>query len=259
MRTMPLLLVGSLALLAGCGDGRSAAPVSSTAPVPVALPVDLLGTWTAQDGSGFIALGARQVVVAVDGAPRIVAMPIQNAIEPGMSAGMIGLAGGAALFLARGTTPVNGVPVDHLDIEIVGADGKAVRRRLLAESGLRMAARMAPAAAPATPSARTPEVVAVVPKPADPDADFLAGVSPARRNLAEHCIARAHAGDPPVVLSTDFGNRQRLTFSAVLTLMEQARNLPPAQAADRYAEADRKRSDAEAFAQAWRRWMAGRG
>lgn len=259
MRSLPIALAGTLALLAGCGDGRTATPAQPAAPVPVTLPIDLLGTWTAQDGGGFVAIGARQVVIAVDGAPRLVSAPVENAIEPGMSAGKIGLAGGAALFLSRGSTPVHGVLVDHLDIEIVSADDKAVRRRLLAESGLRMAARMAPASVPVAVPAMAPVAVAAVVAPADPDADFLAAVPAARRPVAEHCIAQARTGATPGVLAADFGNRQRLTYGAVLTLVEQARNLPPEQAAARFAEADRKRSDAEAFAQAWRRWMAGRG
>jgi hypothetical protein len=137
-----------------------------------------------------------------------------------------------------------------------------VRRRLLSESELRMAARMAPAPVPAAMPVTVPVSVAPVPPvatPPDPDAEFLAAVPAIRRPAAEHCIAQARAGDPPGSLATAFGHRQRLAYAAVLTLVEQARNLPPEQATARLAEADRKRSEAESYAQAWRRWMAGRG
>jgi hypothetical protein len=249
MRTLPIALAGTLALLAGCGGTRADAPAAPAAPLAVALPIDLLGTWSDPAGAGFIAFGARQTVIAVDGAPRVVAPAVENAIEPGMSAGKIGLAGGTALFLARGSAPVNGLPVDLIEVEIVNPDGKSVRRRLFSETGLRMAARL-PAAAPA-PIAAT----AV----ADPDAIFIAAVPGSRRPLAEHLVARAKAGAPPAELAATFGDRQRTTFAAILVLVGQARNLDPLLAAERLAEADQRRAESESFAQAVRTWMAGRG
>ena len=249
MRPLPLALAGTLTLLAGCSDTRSSVPIAPPAPLAVALPIDLLGTWSDPAGAGFIAFGARQTVIAVDGAPRVVAAAVENAIEPGMSAGKIGLAGGTALFLARGSAPINGLPVDLIEVEIVNPDGKAVRRRLFSEAGLRMAARL-PAPAP-TPVA--------VPAVADPDAIFLAAVPGSRRPLAEHLVGRAHAGAPPAELAATFGDRQRTSYAAILVLVGQARNLDPLLAAERLAEADQRRAESETFAQAVRAWMAGRG
>lgn len=249
MRPLPIALAGTLALLAGCGGTRADVPAAPAAPVAIALPIDLLGTWSDPAGTGFIAFGTRQTVIAVDGTPRVVAPAVENAIEPGMSAGKIGLAGGTALFLARGSAPVNGLPVDLIDVEIVNPAGTAVRRRLFSEAGLRMAARL-PAAAPAP---------IAVPSMAGPDAIFLATVPGSRRPLAEHLVGRAQAGVPPAELAATFGNRQRSTFAAILVLLEQARSLEPQLAAERLAEADQRRSEAETFAKAMRAWMAGRG
>lgn len=262
MRPLPLVLAGTLAILAGCGDGRSAALATApaaAAPIalPIALPIDLLGTWTSQAGGGFIAFGARQVVIAVEGSPRLVAAPLENAIEPGMSAGRLGLAGGTALFLARGSSAIAGLPVDHLDVEIIAPDGKALRCRLLSESGLRMASRLqAATVATATPAAIPPPLAAPA---ADPDAIFLAAVPAVRRPAAEQLVIRAQAGALPGELATAFGNRQRTTYGAILTLIEQSRNLPPEQAAARLGEADQRRAEAESFARAWRTWILDRG
>ena len=257
MRPLPIAVVATLAVLAGCGNGpRSAAPAAApAAPPAIVLPVDLLGTWTDQAGTGFIAIGQRQVVIAVDGTPRIVTQAIENAIEPGMSAGKVLLAGGTALFLSRTSTPINGLPVDLIEIEIVSPDGQALRRRLVSESGLRMAAQLNPPAAPAQPAKAVAAVAAV----ADPDVAFITAVPDSRRPLAEHLVSRAKAGAPAGELAVAFGNRQRTTYGAILVLVEQARSLPPQEAAERLAEADQRRSEAETFALAVRAWMAGRG
>lgn len=253
MRPLPIALAASLALLAGCATPRAEqAPAAAATVQP---PVDLLGTWTDRAGGGFIAIGARQIVLAVDGAARSVSPLSENAIEPGMGAGRLGLADGTALYVARGSTLVDGVPVDHLDIEVVRANAPAVRRRLLSESGLRLAARMGtPAPAPvATP---LPVPAAAAPTP---DAMFVASVPASRREAAEALVASASAGAPPAAVAGAFAERQRSTFAAILVLLDQARALPAEQAAARLQEADRRRADAEGFSSAWRAWMAGRG
>lgn len=260
MRPLPIALAASLALLAGCATPRAeqAAPAAAVAVQP---PVDLLGTWTDRAGGGFIAIGARQVVLAVDGAARSVSPLTENAIEPGMGAGRLGLADGTALYVARGSTLVDGVPVDHLDIEVVRANAPAVRRRLLSESGLRLAARMgtpAPASAPAAaalPAAASAPAAAA----ATPDTVFITSVPVSRRDAAEYLVSSATAGAAPAALAGTFAERQRSTFAAILVLIDQARALPAEQAAARLQEADRRRADAEGFASAWRAWMAGRG
>lgn len=258
MRPLPIALAASLALLAGCTTPRAeqAPPAAAIAVQP---PVDLLGTWTDRAGGGFIAIGARQVVLAVDGAARSVSPLTENAIEPGMGAGRLGLADGTALYVARGSTLVDGVPVDHLDIEVVRANAPAVRRRLLSESGLRLAARMGtPAPAPvAVPQPAAPPAPAAA--AATPDALFVANVPASRRAAAEFLVSSATSGAAPAALAGAFAERQRSSFAAILVLIEQARALPAEQAAARLQEADRRRADAEGFASAWRAWMAGRG
>ena len=106
-------------------------------------------------------------------------------------------------------------------------------------------------AAPATSPATAPAV--------DPDSAFIAAVPPARRALAEHLVGLARSGAGAGEIAAAFGNRQRIAYAAILTLIEQARALGSAQAAERLAEADRRRADAESFSTAWRAWMAGRG
>lgn len=250
MRPLPMTVVVSLAILAGCSDQRAEVP-SAPAPAPavaVQPPVDLLGTWTDRSGAGFIAIGARQIVIAVDGTSRSVSQLSENAIEPGMSAGRLGLADRTELYLARGATIIDGVPVDHLDVDVVRPGQPAVRRRLLSETGLRLAARLAQPAAP-----RTAPVVS------GPDGVFVARVPDSRRAAAEQLVAKAAAGSPAAELAAGFAERQRSSFIAILALLEQARALPPERAAERLQEADRSRAEAERFAVAWQAWMAGRG
>lgn len=244
--------LAAVLVLAGCSGGRADAPAAAPVAPEVQPPLDLLGTWTSRDESGFVAIGARRIVVAVDGAPRSVSPLAENAIEPGLGAGKLGLADGTALFLARGSSLVGGVPVEHIDLEIVSADGRTARCRLLSAAGLALAARLAPPAAPAP----VPPPAAA---PPGPDALFVAAVPPARRAAAEALVARAAGGASRAALAAAFADRQRSTFAAVAVLIEQARGLPPAQAAERLREADRRRGDAEGFSAAWRTWIAGRG
>ena len=254
MNRLPLALAASLALLAGCGGERQAS-VSVEKPaqaVAVAPPVDLLGTWTDQGGRGFIAIGARQVVVALDGTPRLVAIPIENAIEPGMTAGKLGLAGGSSLFLARGVSMVSGLSVDHIDVEVVGADGSSLRRRLHSEAGLRMAARMQP-----TPPAPAP-VPAVLPTP-DRHSAFIAAAPAVHRQSAELMVAKARSGATASELARTFGESQRQAYVGILAKVVEARSLPAEQSPVRLEEADRRRKDSETFARAWRSWMAAKG
>jgi len=253
MNRRSIAFVASLALLAGCGTDQrspSAAVDRPASPSAVSPPVDMLGTWTDPAGQGFIALGARQIVVAIDGTPRLVALPVENAIEPGMSAGKIGLAGGSALFIARGMTIVQGLPVDHLDVEVVGVNGASVRRRLLSESGLRMASRMVqpPVVAPS---------VAVI--PVDRHAIFISAVPPSQRPAAEVLVTRAQAGAERAELATVFGEGQRQRYVRILAMVMSIRTSQAGLPTASFAEADRMRMDSESFAVAWRAWMAARG
>lgn len=256
MRPLTLAVVASVALLAGCSEQRSGpnpgapsaptAPSTSAATAAVQPPVDLLGTWTDRSGGGFLAIGARQIVIAVDGAPRSVASLSENAIEPGMAAGRLGLADGTALYLARGSTLVDGIPIDHLDVEIIQAGSAGVRRRLLSENGLRLAARLA-------------RPVITAPPTQTPDSIFIAAVPDGRRSEAEHLVARASTGAARSEVAAAFAEHQRNAYAAMLLMLDQAGTLPPAEARRRLQQADLRRAEAERFAQAWQAWMAGRG
>jgi hypothetical protein len=253
MPSRPIAIVASLVLLAGCSSERAALP--GTPQQMVQPPTDLIGTWTERGHSGFIAIGAHQTVVAMDGAPRIVAHLNQNDIESGMTAGRLLLDDGTALFVARGTSMVDGIPVDHLDVEVVSADGTSVRRRVLPESALRLITRMTQPVAAADPKP--------LPKPTamaqtDPDADFIANTPLSHRQAAKQLVWLAGQGASRRELATGFADRQRRTYANILVLIEQSRSLPGTAAGTPLATADRCRDDAERFARAWRAWMTGK-
>lgn len=241
-----ILLTPALAmLLTGCGAARVE---TAPAPTPVAAataqpPIDLLGTWTDPAGGGFIAFGTRQIVIAVDGAPRSVTTLRENAIEPGMSAGKLALSDGTDLFLSRGTSQRDGILVDHIDVEVVHGGSPVVRRRLLSEAGLRQLARVV---------VREP---AVTPPPT-PDMAFLAAVPASRAAVARELVESAAAGAPRSELAARCAEAQRRTLGAVLSLIERSLS---ERSPETLREADRLRGEADAFSIAWRSWLAGRG
>jgi hypothetical protein len=252
------ILVPCIAALAGCSGARPAAPAAAAPPTP---PADIIGTWTAPGGAGFIAIGLRQVVIAVDGAPRITAPTAENGIEPGMSAGRLVLGDGTVLFIAKGTSEVDGLPIDHLDVEVVAPQAPATRRRVLSDEALRLSSRMAAAKPVADRTASVRPAPADQPsQPAEhPDRRFEREAPASRRSLATHLIERAAAGATAAELGALVAQRQRTAYAAALVLVEQALNQHGPEAAARSTEAERLAQTCSAFATAWHRWMADRG
>lgn len=178
-----------------------------------------------------------------------------------MSAGRLMLGDGTVLFIAKGTTDVHGLPIDHLDVEVVAPHAPAIRRRVLSDEVMRLSSRIA-AAKPSGERAgavRHPPAEGTTAQPEHPDHRFEREVPAPRRSLATYLIERAASGASAAELCALVAQRQRTSYSAALVLVEQALSQDGSQAAARSAEAGRLAEISSAFATAWHRWMADRG
>lgn len=247
--------------LAGCGERVRQTTADPPRPEAVAVPYELTGTWVESDdpgaaASGFLVLGQHRVVFNLHDLPRAVAVPTGGDVEAGLGAGRLSLDNGMQLFVARGQSARNlgagMVLCDHLDVDLVRADGStAMHRRLWNEVSLRLAAQATAVAAtvrvpPPSPPASAPAVA--------PGTDGLLNAAPGgRRTDAEELLRLASAGASASTLAATYGACQRRAWAAALGLIEQARS-DPGQAGTLLARSASAQREAEAFAAAVAGW-----
>jgi hypothetical protein len=214
--------LAAVAALGGCAGDRTSAAFPFT------------GTWiqvrsTSPDGErvldsaqiGVVSVTADQVVVALAGERRVVAVPVSATGSDGASCGSLDLGDGQRVIVTAGEGMVErsvegvrlGMPARYLDIEVAAppAMGQAIHARVWSAAELRppvviaverprAAAAIEPSAAP-VPSA--PVAAAAAPPaavPMDADSAFIAGSSQDEPELS-------HAAAAIVLLAREHGVR----------------------------------------------------